>query len=902
MANMKKLFLTLALLLPVTAMAQTSQTHWTAKTEQDLSGGATVIYATVNINGVAATPNDNVELAAFINNDCRADATAPDATHNLYTLRVVGTDGEVTSQPTITFQAYYGGVEYQFTTTSTYQGNYTPTVPSTSAITLNLDVVTGVQFTRAIDIEKRLSLNPLPWEEDLSDYIEFVYGNNGYTPSATPQSSIVGGATVSYSWAPNTEVTAAYTSDQIEFSGTTATIKELGNYFTILTVNYNGTRYQANGSIYAHAANVPVEAFSCNVTTAEVFTYTEFRASYFESNVTFSPEDATDKTYHMNVGGTGGFDTQDSVFTAGGVYDVSLIPNDQYYKGETPTVQVTVWERPAQIAAKNATITVDVNANVYDALVADTALTYLPNFNMSYMKQDVTITFGAEGFVDPQTHLALKSGQVTARVTLTNGLTPSAVAQFNPYIDVTVNIQSNLQITVSEGEKDFVKNGNPSTTYPAIVSVTNPNGEAFDASKLKITFSNRYVTDNASFPYAVQSSVSALEEGSYGFTILPLFTGTAIPFTVTYDGTELMDVQGNPLRGTITISKQEVFDAAGWYWMSVTNTTLEGGTTPLADAFRSNDIEEVRSQTALVYNDPNWGYFGDLTYISGADATYKVKTKQANATVSMGRWPVLSGASKTIKKGYNWMNNPYEFDIPVTEIDNFVSGGVGAAPFVPSDGDMIITQSGFITYDGTAWVGSITLKEGEGLVYYSTAEDPKTITYDESLEPAGEFAAPVKSRDARMSRDLGEEVFAYDPHAYADNMAMVAVVDGLENPEDFTIGVFVNDECRGRGHVAKDNVMFISAVGKVGEQMTFKLVNNATGEIINLDSTLKYTLRQGSLSAPVVLSGAEVTGIMETIADAQQSADENIYDLSGRRVDKMQKGIYIVNGKKVLVK
>ena len=79
-------------------------------------------------------------------------------------------------------------------------------------------------------------------------------------------------------------------------------------------------------------------------------------------------------------------------------------------------------------------------------------------------------------------------------------------------------------------------------------------------------------------------------------------------------------------------------------------------------------------------------------------------------------------------------------------------------------------------------------------------------------------------------------------------------------------------------------------------------VNNATGEIINLDSTMKYALRHGSLSAPVVLSGAEVTGIMETMADAQQSADENIYDLSGRRVDKMQKGIYIVNGKKVLVK
>ena len=895
MANMKKLFLTLALLLPVTAMAQT---HWTAMTNQELNGGETVIYATLYINGAKVTANDNLELelAAFINDECRADATA----HNngVYTLRVVGTAEEVTSQPTITFRAFYGGTEYQFTVTSNYQGDNTAEAPSASSITLNLDVVTGVQFTRdPIVIEKRLSQNPLPWTENLADYIQLLYGNNGYTPSETPQSSIVGGATLSYSWAPNTAYTAAYTSDQIEFSGTTATIKQLGYYFTTLTVTYNGTNYQAQGSISAQAAYVPVTSFTCDISTAEVFTYTEFRASYFQNNVKFAPEDATDMTYHMNVGATQGFNTQDSVFTAGGVYNISLEPNDQSYNGENPTVQVTAWERPTQITYKEATINVDVNTNVYDALVADTALTYLPNFNMSYMKQDVTITFGEEGFVDPQTHLALKPGQVTARVTLTNGLTPSAVAVFDPYIDVTVNIQSRLQITVSERDKDFVKNGSASTNSPVAVSVSNPNGEAFDKSKLTITFDNRYYTDAGGFPYAVQSSVSTLEDGSYGFTILPLFTGTDISFTVKYDGNELLTVDGGRLGGTINISLAQQL-ANGWNWISVTNTSGNGST--VANTFTQDDLVEARSQQELVYNDPSWGLFGSLNSLTPDGGMYKVKTNKASSA-QWGNNSVLASqqvTSKAISKGYNWMNNPFEFDIPASELENFLSS------FAPANGDMIITQDGFAQYDGSAWTAGdgFVLGEGKGLVYYSTDDVAKEISYDTSLEPSAEPSNPVKSRDARMSRDLGEEVFAYDPHAYADNMAMVAVVDGLENPEDFTIGVFVNDECRGRGHVAKDNVMFISAVGKVGEQMTFKLVNNATGEIINLDSTMKYALRHGSLSAPVVLSGAEVTGIMETMADAQQSADENIYDLSGRRVDKMQKGIYIVNGKKVRVK
>lgn len=892
MANMKKLLLILALLLPVTAMAQ----NWTVKTEQQMGGGATVIYATVNINGTAATANDNLELAAFINDDCRADATAPQ--NGVYTLRVVGTDEEVTSQPTITFRAYYGGTVYQFTVTSNYQGDDTPGAPSESSVTLNLDVVTGVKFTQdLITISKRVSQNPLPWTEDLSSYIQFLYGNNeNYTPSE--ESSVVNGTGVSYAWTSDN-------ADAISVSGTTATVNTLGTQVIAgLTVTYNGTQLPtARVRIEAVAANVPVESISCSVESAELFTYDRFD-QFLNGKVTITPEDATNKSYDVFVSpnDNGQYNEVDSVFTKGGAYTVTLRPTEDKTETMTPaTIAVTVWERPTQIAAKNATLNIGVNENVYDALIADTTLTYLPGYDMEYMKQDVEITFGEEGFVDPQTHLALKAGTVTARVTLTNGLTPSAVAVFNPYIDVTLNIQSHLIVTVASGETDFVKNGSASTASPAYVYVSNQNNEPFDASKLTITFDSRYVTDWATFPYAEQASVAAGKDGenadAYVFTILPLFTGTDISFTVKYDGNELLTVDGGRLGGTINISLEQQL-ANGWNWISVTNTSGNGST--VANTFTQDDLVEARSQQELVYNDPSWGLFGSLTSLTPDGGMYKVKTNKA----SSARWGNNSAlasqqvTSKTISKGYNWMNNPFEFDIPASELENFLSS------FAPANGDMIITQDGFAQYDGSAWTAGdgFVLGEGKGLVYYSTDDNVKTISYDTSLEPFAEPSNPVKSRDARMSRDLGEEVFAYDPHAYADNMAMVAVVDGLENPEDYTVGVFVNDECRGRGRVVKDNIMFISAVGKSGEQMTFKLANNATGEVINLDSTLKYALRQGTLSAPVVLSGAAVTGIMETMADAQQSTDDNIYDLSGRRVEKMQKGIYIVNGKKVLVK
>jgi hypothetical protein len=44
----------------------------------------------------------------------------------------------------------------------------------------------------------------------------------------------------------------------------------------------------------------------------------------------------------------------------------------------------------------------------------------------------------------------------------------------------------------------------------------------------------------------------------------------------------------------------------------------------------------------------------------------------------------------------------------------------------------------------------------------------------------------------------------------------------------------------------------------------------------------------------------DATGIEEPASNLSQSKAV-IYDLSGRRVERMQKGIYVINGKKVLM-
>nr|WP_311490756.1 discoidin domain-containing protein [uncultured Alloprevotella sp.] len=64
-----------------------------------------------------------------------------------------------------------------------------------------------------------------------------------------------------------------------------------------------------------------------------------------------------------------------------------------------------------------------------------------------------------------------------------------------------------------------------------------------------------------------------------------------------------------------------------------------------------------------------------------------------------------------------------------------------------------------------------------------------------------------------------------------------------------------------------------------------------------LDFTVPMLTAKAEYSVPV--EGFTVTGITQTVVPQQNAA---IYDLQGRRVLKAQKGLYIINGKKVVVK
>ena len=134
---------------------------------------------------------------------------------------------------------------------------------------------------------------------------------------------------------------------------------------------------------------------------------------------------------------------------------------------------------------------------------------------------------------------------------------------------------------------------------------------------------------------------------------------------------------------------------------------------------------------------------------------------------------------------------------------------------------------------------------------------------------------------------------------------IVAQIADLENPEDYTIGAFVDDECRGMGKVVKDGKMMISVAGKAGETVSFRLHNEYTGEFVDIDSKVNYAQKLGSLKSPAVFEGGGLTSISNINID--ECDEVTYYDLSGRIVEgNIPSGVYIVkavkNGKVIVKK
>lgn len=413
-------------------------------------------------------------------------------------------------------------------------------------------------------------------------------------------------------------------------------------------------------------------------------------------------------------------------------------------------------------------------------------------------------------------------------------------------------ISNHFHVTIMESLKGFKVDGfvdMVSTETRDFVLTPDPVGAEVDPSRVEVTITpDSYVSEE----WKSIVEIVPTDETMLNYTIKPHSVGNAT-ISVKLDGVEVA-------TSHVGIG-QRYMQKAGWKWASL----YGGGVRWNSPEYElGNVVEEIRSEDALLHNDPEYGYFGDINRLESGTC-YKIKVKEEEPGLLDLRI-MYTGAYEDMRTHrqivpmWNWLGNPYQYDHDINSV--FSTEDTYANKF--NVGDRIVSKdNGFAEYNGEKWTGTLTtLHAGLGYMYFNAASDTIDMEYlREGSMPQG---TPVMNAPQHK-----QSVWTYNSAPFADNMTIVADLGNDYSAERFTVGAFVGDECRGEGEMI-DGKCFITVHADKGETISFKLHDAVSGEMRTINEQMPFAKMAGSLRAPQRLTvGGIVTGI--TAADIASS-------------------------------
>lgn len=935
---MKKTLFTLMMLVLTTICGWAQR--WVAPDKTQYPD-ETPIYVHVTTNG---TENVRYDIAAFIGDECRAVGQQQNIGNKYcYTLRVVGNQSDMGKD--ITFKMVYNGLVYKFKKTAKFDGE---TDSRPIPFELALEPISGIELPEKIEMT-----HALPFDYDLNDDIKLVYkDNSGKTFEPTGTSEVDETETpLTYKW-DFTNSSAYFTVNGNNILHAIKATSENGMYLglNLLTIEPetagHGEIIHEVGSAFTNVVvsepTIPVTSFSMTKTE---FEFWEGEEAFFpiQDAAVILPEDATDKSLDIVVKDVTTFNPfPNGIANMRGTYTLVVSPKSAA-DGVNPIEVKVVVKRPAlDIKVEPMTMTVNKGTDVFAAIrnnitintencdetVEDLTIRSLRVYDASQQVIEpfpdgiATLVGGPYEVLVESSH-ALKPVPVIVQVTVINPVTKIECQDVLTFMGQGVNLAEAAQIKVfpedaSDKEVEFVYEGTGEEPfydghaiqpgiYPYsvvskdgnvkeglivyIVDVTEVNprasitkkdtywndfnfkfdpfpSELFDESKLSIELDNaRLSTKTPDFIF--EDNIAQIE-------LVGLKTGPA-SYILKYDG---YDIYGGKMEvhGAIPFNKN-------WNWITPLSAGKEPGINITGRWGIDKSMIEVRSQDGLLYNDPVVGLFGDIDNFV-ANTMYKVKSNEnfGQTSVYLGDYNAISN---NIGKGYTWMAYSAEDDRTINQIT--AEGGSFNV------GDKIMSINSFAEYTSTGWVpADFRFEEGRGYMYYrANGQDGGfNVNY-------GDVAAPDAAETTLAKGKHTANVWQYETGNFADNMAIVAELNGIAATSNYTIGAFVGDECRGMGRFVTADRMFINVAGKPGEKVTFRLHDSQTGKVYDITETMQYGGIQGTVNKPVALTAGTVTGIMD-IATPDTDGAEATYDLSGRMVNASANGIVIIkNGDKV---
>ena len=396
------------------------------------------------------------------------------------------------------------------------------------------------------------------------------------------------------------------------------------------------------------------------------------------------------------------------------------------------------------------------------------------------------------------------------------------------------------------------------------------------------------------------------ENQAVTFRVYDASTGTLYPAVqpssaIKFEPLALIGEYSAPVVLTVLDKIEQSIDLkAGWNWISL-NVQADDMTVSSVFDKIADDVYIIKSQTSwLMREEGEWN--GTLTDALSNTQMYAVKLFNDCNLRLVGKRVNPATTPITLKKGWNWIGY---YGRQVTSVADAMAG------MQPEDGDIVKGQTGVAYFDDYEWAGSLSILEpGKGYMVKSTTTTDLSFSYPTASvagAPARQAAGWVADTDDAASDDLAQTNRFFAPvnfHNYSSNAIMTAqVMMGGKPVANAEIGVFANGECRAAAITDERGIAYLTILGDEVETLTFRVLSENAQVEASETLTYEQDAVYGSPKRPFIIDLSAATGIGEIATNAEE---KSVYDLQGRKLtpqlSRQNKGIYIVNGKKQVVK
>ena len=404
--------------------------------------------------------------------------------------------------------------------------------------------------------------------------------------------------------------------------------------------------------------------------------------------------------------------------------------------------------------------------------------------------------------------------------------------------------------------------------------------------------------DNALYLTVYDNQVSGRE---LNFRLWQYSTGRELVLTpkqnITFENSAVVG-SGTPVRFDGGESFVQNFSLKkGWNWVSFNvNSPQLADVNPLLNniPWKEGDVlTDMGSDTLLVYKNKQWLTSGSTQNMTiSPKKSYAIKV-QEDCLFPIGGTVIKEESARTIevKKGWNAIGYTPMTNLSVeTALSDYYDNA--------QEGDVIKSHTEFAYFSKSGnvgrWRGSLQyMKPGEGYMLLRKGDDTVSFTYP--YYEMGTSSSENGAKAARFSSEARSVVRA------RNTMTLSATVENFETEEGDLLVAYADGEVVGCEELSAEQtadgkpLFYMNVAGEAKQPIRFTIVRD--GE------TVAYTREVMTFQSDAVIGSPEEPAVIN-FSDSQTYEEGKWYTLDGLQLQQKptQKGVYIFNGDKVVIK